>query len=489
MIARSVAFPGGSGVGGDAGGALVVVAECPGDDGGAGGQGLEVVEQQVGHGLRHWGGRVAEPECDVLALAKDVVDCHADDPADRLGEQQDQTGGDPNSQRGAGVGEDPLQGGDSLVLAHRVGVGGRAVRDDQPRHPAAVHAPPQKCLCGPSGGVLLRVPGIEVGLGAGAQRDVAGGEPDQEGAGLRGLPAAFLRGAGAQRALGCFGAEFAELMPGGEVLKQLGVFGIRGGGDPLGEPPLEQQEAPVEVRQDTAVDAPPSLTGALLRTLLFDRWVADFLSAHPDATVVEIGTGLDTRHERVDHGRARWFDLDLSDVIGLRRNFFADGPRRTMIAASLADGAWAAEVASHATGPYLFVTAALLPYLNEPDVRGVIGLLADRFPGALLALDTAGPDFFDTQEQHDALSKVEARVHWYCPDPAQLTGWRPGTRVLVSHTLTSLPEDLVTQMPPSYQQMVSAIAAQRLPQAEGYRLKRPAPALTSAGTLRGRFRP
>lgn len=67
----------------------------------------------------------------------------------------------------------------------------------------------------------------------------------------------------------------------------------------------------------------PSLTGSLLRTLLFDRWVADFLSAHPDATVVEIGTGLNTPHERVDSGRARWFELDLPDVIALRRNFFA----------------------------------------------------------------------------------------------------------------------------------------------------------------------
>ncbi|MFF9494423.1 class I SAM-dependent methyltransferase [Streptomyces flaveolus] len=99
----------------------------------------------------------------------------------------------------------------------------------------------------------------------------------------------------------------------------------------------------------------PSLTGALLRTLLFDRWVTDFLSAHPDATVVEIGTGLNTRHERVDNGRARWYELDLPDVIGLRRNFFTDSPRRTMVAASVTERAWAAEVASHATGPYLFV--------------------------------------------------------------------------------------------------------------------------------------
>ncbi|MGW0999431.1 class I SAM-dependent methyltransferase [Streptomyces sp. NPDC002523] len=219
----------------------------------------------------------------------------------------------------------------------------------------------------------------------------------------------------------------------------------------------------------TRFDGLPSLAGALLRTLLFDRWVAEFLSAHPDTTVVEIGTGLNTRHERVDNGRARWFGLDLPDVIALRRSFFADSPRRTMIAASVTDEAWAAEVASHAAGPFLFVAEAVLPYLHEPDVRRVIDLLADGFPGALLALDTAGPGFFGSQEQHDALSKVEARMHWHCPDPAQLADWRPGTRVLASHGLTSLPESQQAQLPPPYQQTVSAIAAQRLPQAEDYR--------------------
>ncbi|MER7899270.1 class I SAM-dependent methyltransferase [Streptomyces sp. NPDC096046] len=217
-------------------------------------------------------------------------------------------------------------------------------------------------------------------------------------------------------------------------------------------------------------DGLPSLTGAMLRTLLFDRWVADFLAAHPDGTVVEIGTGLNTRYERVDNGRVTWFDLDLPDAMALRAHFFADTARRTMIAASVTDEAWATEVASRTDGPYLFVAEAVLPYLHEPDVRRVVDLLSGRFPGALLALDTAGPGFFDTQEQHDALGKVAACMHWYCPDPAGLAAWRPGVQVLASHTLTSLPGPLVDELPVSHQEMLSALAAQRLPQAEGYRL-------------------
>ncbi|MDT0382287.1 class I SAM-dependent methyltransferase [Streptomyces sp. DSM 42041] len=218
-------------------------------------------------------------------------------------------------------------------------------------------------------------------------------------------------------------------------------------------------------------DELPSLTGTLLRARLFDRWVSDFLSTHPGGTVVEIGTGLNTRYERVDNGRARWFELDLPDVIDLRGRFFTDTPRRTTIAGSVTDGAWVEAVASQAAdGPHLFVAEAVLPYLDAADVHRVVDLLADRFPGSLLALDTAGPGFFDTQEQHDALSKVTARMRWYCPDPAHLAGWLPGTEVLASHTLTSLPEPLLAELPLPYQQMIADLAVQQLPQVEGYHL-------------------
>src|SRR5262250_2754590 len=37
----------------------------------------------------------------------------------------------------------------------------------------------------------------------------------------------------------------------------------------------------------------------VLRTAIFDRWVSDFLAEHPGGTVVEIGTGLNTRFDRV----------------------------------------------------------------------------------------------------------------------------------------------------------------------------------------------
>jgi O-methyltransferase involved in polyketide biosynthesis len=101
-----------------------------------------------------------------------------------------------------------------------------------------------------------------------------------------------------------------------------------------------------------------------MRTAILDTWVHAFLAGHPAGTVVEIGTGLNTRSERVDNGQAHWIDLDLPDVIELRRRFFADTARRRMVAASVLDEAWPHD-ARQGPGPYLFVAEAVLAYLPE----------------------------------------------------------------------------------------------------------------------------
>ncbi|MDA2802970.1 class I SAM-dependent methyltransferase [Nocardiopsis suaedae] len=236
----------------------------------------------------------------------------------------------------------------------------------------------------------------------------------------------------------------------------------------LRDPVAEEMVAAIDY-DFSRFDGGSSLIGAVLRTHLFDHWVRGFLADHPDATVVEIGTGLNTRHERADNGRAHWFELDLPDVIEVRRTFFADTPRRTMLAASVLDDGWtAAPLATD--GPYLLAAEAVLPYLPEEDARRAFDLLGERFPGALLAFDTTGPGMVDTQDGHDALSKVEARLRWNCPDPGVLEDWRQGNRLLASHTFTTLPAEVHDGLPAEYRDMIATMAEMRLPQVEDYRL-------------------
>jgi O-methyltransferase involved in polyketide biosynthesis len=185
---------------------------------------------------------------------------------------------------------------------------------------------------------------------------------------------------------------------------------------------------------------------SVLRTLVFDWWVRQFLAGHPDGTVVELGTGLNTRFERTDNGTAHWIDLDLPDTIALRRRFFADTDRRQMIAASLLDEDWLAAVEQRPR-PYLFVSEGVLTYLPEDDVTATLARIAGRFPGALLAFDTYSRASAN-QQRRMAAKRGVAPWAWSCDDPRSFE--RFGLRVLESAAITRMPRGLREQLPARY---------------------------------------
>ena len=189
----------------------------------------------------------------------------------------------------------------------------------------------------------------------------------------------------------------------------------------------------------------------VLRTAIIDFWVRSFLAAHPAATVVELGTGLNTRFERVDNGQVHWFDLDLPDTIELRRAFFADTGRRRMIAASALDEDWLPDVA-RSRGPYFFVADGVLVYLPEDQVMAMLARLAERFPGALLVLDTYPKRTLDQQHRLAAKKGIDARWAWSCDDPHSLE--RFGLEVMESVTITRPPRAMRAQLPARYRYLM-----------------------------------
>jgi O-methyltransferase involved in polyketide biosynthesis len=193
----------------------------------------------------------------------------------------------------------------------------------------------------------------------------------------------------------------------------------------------------------------------VLRTAIFDHWVSAFLAQHPAGTVVELGTGLNTRFERVDNGQVHWFDLDLPDTIELRRKFFTDTDRRHMIAASLLDPGWLDTIMS-SPGPYFFVSEGVLVYLAEDDVTGALSRIAQRFPGAHIALDTYSTKSLERQHRLAAKRNMAATWRWPCDDPRVLESL--GLRMLESVPFTRPPKALRDRLPGGLRRMLPLIS-------------------------------
>lgn len=131
------------------------------------------------------------------------------------------------------------------------------------------------------------------------------------------------------------------------------------------------------------------LTSMSLRIRRYDRYVESFLKQEPDAVVVNLGCGLDDRRRRVDNGRVRWFDLDLPEVIALRRRFLDESERMRFIDSSVLDLEWMRRLPSNDGTRFLFIAEGLFMYLPAEGVHRLVTELCRRFPGSELVAEFA----------------------------------------------------------------------------------------------------
>ena len=174
-----------------------------------------------------------------------------------------------------------------------------------------------------------------------------------------------------------------------------------------------------------------------------DRYARDFLSRHPEAVVIHIGCGLDSRFERVAErsSQVEWYDLDLPEIIELRRSFIGDAKERYhLLGCSVFEEAWLEAVSVHCQRPFLFLAEGVFVYFQEAQVKSLLLTLLDRFPGSETVFDRFSP--FGVWECNLAISrsKLSARVHWGIWHGQEIEGWGAGIRLLDEWGVFDRPE-------------------------------------------------
>lgn len=169
----------------------------------------------------------------------------------------------------------------------------------------------------------------------------------------------------------------------------------------------------------------------LLRNRQFDRITKDFLTHHPEAVVVYLGCGLDTRFERVDNNQVEWYDLDLPVVINLRRELIGGGScRYHLLPCSALDPTWMDEVSTHNPRPFLFLAEGLFMFFEEAQVRELVLALKDHFADSELVFDAFSPFYVWGNNRRVTRTKIGALAHWALKNGKELDRWAEGIRLL-----------------------------------------------------------
>jgi O-methyltransferase involved in polyketide biosynthesis len=148
----------------------------------------------------------------------------------------------------------------------------------------------------------------------------------------------------------------------------------------------------------------------------FDRLTIRYLTDYPDAVVLHLGCGMDSRVFRVDPPTSvTWFDVDYPDVIDLRRQLYSERPAYHLIGSSLNDLRWLDDVPE--ARPALVVAEGVFPYLAEGEVRALLHALTQHFPQGQMVFD-AMPSW--VVRRHAGAYGVGAYYQWALDDPQDL---------------------------------------------------------------------
>jgi len=152
------------------------------------------------------------------------------------------------------------------------------------------------------------------------------------------------------------------------------------------------------------------VTHIAIRARQYDRYVSDFLKRSPEGVVVNIGCGLDSRFLRIDNGKVMFIDLDLPEVIEIKKQFFEENDRYHFISSSVLDHNWMPVVAKH-RGPFLFVAEGVFMYLEKEDVRSLVVKLQSEFPGSELVCEVFNSLWLEKPLKNITNYKMQRQLH------------------------------------------------------------------------------
>ena len=125
----------------------------------------------------------------------------------------------------------------------------------------------------------------------------------------------------------------------------------------------------------------------LIRARTFDDSIKEYIKKYPEATIINLGAGLDTTFSRVDNGKITWYDLDLPDAIDFRKKLIPETSRSECIAKSAFDVSWFDDLEYEEEKGIYFIAGGIFYYFEESEIRRLVSSMAERFPDGGLIFD------------------------------------------------------------------------------------------------------
>ena len=179
-----------------------------------------------------------------------------------------------------------------------------------------------------------------------------------------------------------------------------------------------------------------------LRAYHFDIKIREFLENNFNATVINIGAGLDTTFHRVDDGKVNWINIELPDVAALRQKIIPDKKREMTIAKSVFDFRWINDISRQTENrSIMFMAAGVFFYFSKSEMKRLLCKIAEIFPKSQIVFDVLSSWIWVALTNWAIMNKSEMassiRLKWYLKKAALLQKWIASVKVIDEYSMFS----------------------------------------------------
>lgn len=122
-----------------------------------------------------------------------------------------------------------------------------------------------------------------------------------------------------------------------------------------------------------------------IRSAVFDEWLKEQMTKYPQAVVIHIGCGMDSRVLRVGTNNHNWFDVDFNEVINERKKYYSEDEHYKMINGDVRDSDWLTKVSYNKQA--IVVMEGISMYLTNLELKKLISNIGNHFDSVSLLMD------------------------------------------------------------------------------------------------------
>lgn len=124
-----------------------------------------------------------------------------------------------------------------------------------------------------------------------------------------------------------------------------------------------------------------------VRARKYDSITNEYIEKNPHCIVVNLGCGFDTRYWRINNKKCSYFELDLPEVVEIKKEILRDKLEYEIFGCSVLDTSWIEKVTLKGNKKILLLAEGLFMYLPKKGVINLFKTMSKNFFQSQIVLE------------------------------------------------------------------------------------------------------